>query len=319
MIFKYLIVFLLLTILGNMYDKYKKKMKNNEIVKHEDIVKQYLLNDNALTGQKPILWVHIDNEINSRNWHSFGSRNTYELNQPYKLLTLKSIIKQSGNDFNVCIIDDNSFIKLMPSWSIDLNKLAEPVKGYMRSLALMNLLYYYGGFLVPNSYLALKNLSGIYDTGLQNNDCFVLETPNKNVSSTYVNGFPNHLFIGCKKESKNIKLLIQFIEQLNSSDYTDEQRFLGEINKKCYEMINNNKMTLIDGELIGCFDSTKKPIIIDYLLQSSYINFSENLQGILIPDKDILKRIKYQWFARLSVEQILESNVIISKYILLSL
>jgi hypothetical protein len=319
MIYKYLLIFLLLTLLGKMYDKYKLKEKGQELIKHEDIVKKYLLNDNAITGRKPILWVHIDSDINSRKWESFGSRNTREVNEPYKILTLQSIIKQSGDDFNICLIDDDSFIKLMPSWSIDLNKLSNPIKCYMRSLALMNLLYNYGGFLVPNSYLALKNLSGLYDTGLNEKDCFVLETLNKNISSTYENKFPNHLFIGCEKGSKNIKELIHFIEYLNSRDFTNEQKFLGEVDKKCYEMIKENKITLLDAKLIGCLDENNKPVIIDNLLESSYINFSNSIQGILIPDKDILKRIKYQWFARMSIEQVLDANIILSKYILLSL
>lgn len=319
MIYKYLFIFLLLTVFGKMYDKYKSKEHNRELIKHEDIVKKYLLNDNALTGKKPILWIHIDSEINSRKWESFGSRNTREVNEPYKILTLQSIIKQSGDDFNVCLIDDDSFIKLMPSWSIDLNKLSNPIKCYMRSLALMNLLYNYGGFLVPNSYLALKNLSGLYDTGLNNKDCFVLETLNKNISSTFENKFPNHLFIGCEKGSKNIKELIYYIEYLNSRDYTDEQKFLGQVDKKCYEMIQENKITLLDGKLIGCLDENNKPIIIDDLLETSYIDFCESMQGILIPDKDILKRTKYQWFARMSIEQVLEANIILSKYFLLSL
>ena len=108
-----------------------------------------------------------------------------------------------------------------------------------------------------------------------------------------------------------------FLESL-LKDCTDEQKFLGEVDRKCFDLIQKNEMTLLEGKLVGCFDSQSKPILIDNLLQSSYIDFSENLQGILIPDKDILNRVKYQWFARLSPEQIVSSNIILSKYILLS-
>lgn len=317
--FKYLLVFLLLTILGYAYDKYKLRINKEKQLEHNDIVRKYLLNDDALRGSKPIIWIHMDYETNARHWENFGSRNNQEINQPYKLLTLQSIIKQAGDDFNVCIIDDDSFVKLMPKWSIDLNKLSQPVKCYMQTLGLLNLLYNYGGFLVPNNYLALKEMSGLYDTGLYNCDSFVLESLNKNVSSTYVNGLPNHRFIGCNKHSKTIKELIQYVETLNSTDYTDEQKFLGQVDRKCYELIQKNQMCLLNGDLIGCFDKNNKPILIDNLLQELYIDFSENIQGISIPDKEILKRIKYQWFARMSIEQVLTSNLIISKYLLLSL
>lgn len=317
--YKLLFIFLLLTVLGYMYDMYKKNESKKINLEHEDIVRRYLLNNDALTGSKPIVWVHIDYETNSRHWLDFGGRNSKALNQPYKLLTLKSIIKQAGDDFNVCIIDDYSFIKLMSNWSIDVSKLASPLKCHMRNLGLMNLLHKYGGMLVPSSYLALKNLSGLYDTGLNSKSCFIMETNNNNISSTYTNAFPNHMFMGCKKNCDTIKELIQYIERLNSRDFTDEQIFLGEVDKKCFEMVSKNKMTLLDGTLIGCFDKSGKPILVDNLLQNSYITLSHNNQGILIPDKEILKRIKYQWFARMSPQQVLDANTILSKYFVVSM
>lgn len=317
--YKFLLIFLVLTVLGYMYDIYKKKELKKINIEHEDIVRRYLLNSDALTENKPIIWVHIDYETNSRHWLDFGGRNSKALNQPYKLLTLKSIIKQAGDDFNVCIIDDYSFTKLMSNWSIDVSKLASPLKSHMRNLGLMNLLYKYGGMLVPSSYLALKNLSGLYDTGLNEKECFIMETNNNNISSTYINAFPNHMFMGSKRGCSIIKHLIQYIESLNSRDFTDEQTFLGEVDKKCFELVNKNKMQLLDGKLIGCFDKTGKPILVDHLLQNSYITLSDNNQGILIPDKEILNRIKYQWFARLSPQQVLDGNTILSKYFIVSM
>ena len=312
-------IFLLLSVIGYMYDKYKLRVKQSENLEHNDIVRKYLLNESALTGGKPIVWIHINYEINSRDWVNFGSRNTSELNQPYKLITLQSIIKQAGDDFNVCLIDDDSFGKLMPTWSINLRKLASPIKCYMRNLGIMNLLHKYGGFIVPSSYVALKPLSGLYDTGLNDHDCFIMETKNSNITSGLIDGFPNKLFMGCKKGSETIDKLIKFIERLNSKDFTFEQKFLGEVNRKCLDLINKDQMTFIDGKLIGAFNNNGKPVLVDDLLQESYIDFNESLQGILIPDKEILNRVKYQWFARLSPEQICESNLILSKYLLLSM
>jgi hypothetical protein len=77
-------------------------------------------------------------------------------------------------------------------------------------------------------------------------------------------------------------------------------------------------MNMIDGKLIGCKTKDNKPVYIDDLLQSSYINFDKNIQGIYIPSNEILNRIKYQWFARLSPKQLYNANVILSKYLLLS-
>ncbi len=315
---KYLTVFVVLTIVGIFYDKYKLKNQKQDNRKNYDIVRRYLLNETALTGGKPIIWVHIDYEINSRNWLSFGSRNSKQLNQPYLYVTIQSIINQCGNDFNVCLIDDDSFTKLLPGWNINIPQLANPVKTHMRSLALSKILYYYGGVLVPNSYVALENLQTIYDIGMKNKSCFVVETIDRGNTATYVECFPNHKFIGCSKQCKIMKQFMLYLEHLNSTDYTNEADFLGQANRWCYEQVLSNKMNMIDGKLIGCKTENNKPIYIDNLLQSSYIDFDKNLQGIYIPSNEILRRIKYQWFARLSPEQLYNANIILSKYLLLT-
>ena len=318
MITKYLTIFLILTLLGYLYDKYKQKLERNDKIDHDDIVRKYLLNESAIKGSKPIIWVHIEHDVNARQWLSFGSRNTTRVNQPYKYITIQSIINKSGGNFNVCLIDDDSFSKLMPEWNIDLNQLADPVKSHMRNLAICNLLYKYGGMLVPSSYIALESLNGIYDTGLENNDCFILEGLNHSITTTYFDTYPTHLFMGCIKNSETMLELLNYLEHLNTKDYTNEQRFLGEINNKCNSLIQQNKMNIMDGRYIGIKDVFNKPIHIEDLMSTSYINFSNNLQGILIPDKSILNRSKYQWFARMSTEQIYNSDLIISKYLLIS-
>ena len=38
-------------------------------------------------------------------------------NQAYQLLTIKSIVDKCSDDFNICIIDDNSFSKIIPQWT----------------------------------------------------------------------------------------------------------------------------------------------------------------------------------------------------------
>jgi hypothetical protein len=55
------------------------------------------------------------------------------------------------------------------------------------------------------------------------------------------------------------------------------------------------------------------------LLGDDYIHFYGKMYGIWIPDKMILKRRHYEWFARSSPEQILKSQFILSKYFVLAL
>ena len=48
-------------------------------------------------------------------WESFNDRMNENLNFPFMYLTIKSIIDCNVWDFHVCIIDDDSFTKLIPS------------------------------------------------------------------------------------------------------------------------------------------------------------------------------------------------------------
>jgi hypothetical protein len=121
-------------------NKYTQAFQSND---EYDLIRKYLLNDSPLYGfNRPKIWIHTKYEINSRKWKDFYSRNTTDLNQPYIHLTIKTIIDHCGDDFNICLIDDQTFSKLIPSWDIDLSTLAEPMRSHFRELGLLQLIYY---------------------------------------------------------------------------------------------------------------------------------------------------------------------------------
>ena len=63
-----------------------------------------------------------------------------------------------------------------------------------------------------------------------------------------------------------------------------------------------------------------KPVLIDDLLGESHIDYdTKKLCAIYIPADEVLRRTKYEWFARMSVEQVLVSGSMIAKYLLLSM
>jgi len=315
---EYIITFLLLTAVGYLYDKYRSKMDVYDETENEILIREYLLNETYTPNNKPPLWIYVNSETNSRNWSSFGSRSNNDLNQPYLYITLRSIINRSNNDFNVCIINDNSIHKLLPAWSIDLHKLAEPCKSHYRDLALAKILYNYGGFVVPPTYLALNDLYELYYTGIQNKGCFVCELPSDSVLTGVKNTQPSMKFMGCTKQHPNVKDLCNKLEKVNSKDYTMEQDFDGSIERILNDYIMKGTIHKVGGKIVGSLDKYNEPITIHELLGSSYIDFCDNIHGIYIPQNDILIRSKYQWFARSSEEQIYKGTTIIGKYMLTS-
>ena len=77
---RYITTFVILTVLGVLYERYKIKYQPDEELSKYDLIKKYLLNGSDNLGGKPILWIHATHEINARNWSSFYSRNNINLN-----------------------------------------------------------------------------------------------------------------------------------------------------------------------------------------------------------------------------------------------
>ena len=108
-------LFAILIVLGYLYRRFENKRLQDASQDNYSAIQNYLLDDVTLAkSKKPILWIHVPYEYNSRKWLSFGSRSSFDLNQPYLYLTVKSILRQCDQSFTVCIIDDNSFEKLIP-------------------------------------------------------------------------------------------------------------------------------------------------------------------------------------------------------------
>lgn len=314
------IFLIILFVIGFLYKRYEEKIDKENMEINNNFIQQYLLGDEDTLqeNKKPILWIPINYEYNARKWSSFGSRSSFELNQPYIYLTMISIINNCSGSFKICIVDDNSFDILLPGWNVNMSYISDPVLDYMRSLALVKLLYKYGGMVIPPSFVCNKNLISLYDYYCQNNKIFVGENIDRGSTSVNYEYYPDINIIGGHRENNTFRDLIEFMEQTISSDYTAETNFLGSFNIWCKKGEVDGKINVINGKLLGIKDENNDAVTIEKLLGNDYIQFNPNFYGICIPEDEILKRVHYQWFARLSQKQVLEGNTIISKYLLLS-
>lgn len=317
--------------IGFLYNRYKEKFEPYDQSKEYNMIKKYLLNiseesENSSLGENqtkngPLLWVHMDYEINSRNWSDFSSRNSTQFNQPYQYLTISSIVNHCGKSFNIVLIDDNTFNHIIPDWKYDLSNIPDPIKSNMRKLGLCKILYLYGGLLLPSSFLCIKNLYPFYKTYLtKGKDMFVGTFVNTNVTSQYgiTDFMPDIRLVGCKRNSEQMNALISYIQKIISTDNTNEEVFDGKISRKCFEMIENKKIESVCPGMLGVKDEHNKPILLDDLMGEKFIKIRDCAVGIYIPSDQILKRTKYEWFARLNIEQVLEGNMAISKYLLVN-
>ena len=335
-----------------------------------ELIRKFLLTDSPLYGENKVkLWIHTEYAVNSRKWASFYSRNSTDLNEPYMHLTVGSIVNHCADDFNICLIDDNSIERLVPGWKIKIAELPEPYKAIYRHIGLLKVIYFYGGILCPNSFLCVKSLKELYDEQFDEKKPkdkhvpFVFEKINK-ASADYTGKrktfVPSLCFMGAVKKCPIIKEMIVRLEngldaspefRTNESNtvekagerrkkrevmlspegdkmdmdfvdymrtgfhYTSECEFLGKCEKYLAELNNEGKLTILNGGLIGIKQQNGSPVMLEDLMEENYISFSRNLFGIYIPNNEILRRNKYQWFATISIEELLEkSRAIIVKF-----
>lgn len=298
-------------------NKYKQAFTDEHTKDEYEMVKQYLLNDSPLYGyNRPKLWIHSKYEINARKWKSFQSRNTTDLNQPYLFLTIQSIVNHCGNDFHICLIDDDTFKKLIPTWDIELSAVADPMKSQIRDIGMLQLVYYYGGLVLPNSFLCMKNMIDLYKNGVQRDQAFVCQNVNRHSQKNPSLFIPDTEIFGAPKNCETIKEFAEVLKvQMKSGHFSSESDFVGSKNKFCIDQIQKQNMKLIGGEWIGIKNRQGKQIVVDDLMEESFLDVdSQKIYGIQIPRDDILRRTKYQWFAILPYKDILESNIILSKF-----
>ena len=316
---KYIFILIILFVLGYIFDKYKKEEAIHDKMDEYELIKKHLLNDSTLARtDKPMLWVHITFETNARWWSHFASRNSQCLNQPYQYLTIKSIIDKCGESFQVCLIDDRSFNKIIPGWSTKVANLPNPLRPHLRELAMSKLLYYYGGMTIPSSFVCMQNLSSLYNKGLLSTSMFCGELPSDSNTTALTEFFPTNKIMGCTKDSPVMEKYINYLEQTVSNDYTNEMDFTREPDRWLYEQILSKNIMPLDAKYFGVKTQDNQLVMVDDLLgDDDDFELSKCTFGLYIPADKILKRTNLQWFARLNPEQVLSSNTVIARYLLL--
>lgn len=148
-----------------------------EKITEDDLVDKYLLQQGSLSllklGSKPKLWIPFfrdQNRAQSGNYlKSFLDRTPEkgEVQLQILQLTLRTIERHNSEDFQIVLVDDSTFSKIIPSWSnngIELHaaQTSQAIKKHMRELGILMLLYLYGGLVLPPSFICTSSLKDTY-------------------------------------------------------------------------------------------------------------------------------------------------------------
>lgn len=323
---RHVLAIILILAVGVLYEKHKAAEQASDPDSDYALVRKYLLvGQNDPKPSKPVIWIHADDDINPRWWPSFGSRNTRCLNQPYEQITVASIVNTCQKDFMVCVIHDRDFRDLVPGWTLDLLRVAEPMRSNMRRLALASLLYERGGVLVPSSFLSFRSLKSFYETACGSSGGMAVAElpalmgrgPSKDQPGKCPQ-YPRPRFMACSPGSQVMAEYAQLLGRINDTDYTAESAFEGEESKWCRGMANYGRIATIPPDLVGTEDVHGNEVGIERLMGSTYIPLNANSFGLYIPADELRRRTAYGWFVRQSISQVVSGDTALSKYLLIA-
>jgi hypothetical protein len=181
--------------------------------------------------------------------------------------------------------------------------------------------------VVPNSFLCLKNLRDMYYNGIAGEHPFVCENTNRTVNlakgpktSLFI---PDSFIMGAKKNDPVIQEYIEYIKKTNRigsvAHFDMAIELLGINNQWFIDKLEMGQLNLIDGGLVGVKTTEGKKILIEELTDEYFLDLNPAAYGIYIPQEEILVRPKFQWFAIMSGEEMLNTKMIIAKYMKVSL
>ena len=201
--------------------------------------------------------------------------------------------------------------------------MAEPMKTHFRELGMLMLPYYYGGLVIPNSFICLRRLLPFYEKYTAQNKFFVTENVNK--INDLVRQTDNYMFVpdiyicGAEKNNQELFDIISTVQnKLKSGHFSSEGEFKGYISTSLMSLSKIGKVNLVDGKEVAVKDNKKNPILLDDLMEEKLLDVGKYIYGIHIPSDELLKRTKYNWFSVMSQDEILNSRVALTKYLKIS-
>jgi hypothetical protein len=243
------------------------------------------------------LWIYIEFDKNSRLWESFGSRSSTKLNLAYVNLCIKSIIDVCAETYDIIIFSDVDINQILEE-DFDYTKLSGDLLDKYRHISLMKILDKYGGVMVPPSLFLKKNISVIDNE----NVWYVCDVNNIDNSSIFKRT-TSACLTGSNANNTHLKKYIQHLYKDNDPNFT-ENYFVA------------NRIPYIDGEVIGTKDANGKGILLERLMSTEPIIYSENNIGLYMPHDQLVKRKIYNWFCKMSEQQVLNTDCNFSYYML---
>lgn len=269
-----------------------------------DILEKYRFSNSELNTTKPNLWIHLTVNKNLP-FPGVSSLAGAQINEPFSFKNVPalervcagSVIDHNKNDFNIILITDNDLPLLLPGWNVNLAAIPQAARCVVRQVAMLRLVYYYGGLVCPATFAATGPFSKVIaSSSLSSNSvitAFEVPQSGANVGPAAQRGslVPSSKFLYARELNPSIR---KVIDSLSVRTGTEAQvaAFKDLASDVMFDLIKDNKVKIVSGEIIGTADANGQTVTVAQSIngfQRAPISI-----GILVPSRVFAVR-EYGW------------------------
>jgi hypothetical protein len=284
--------------------------RNDDAYQHKNLLKKGM--------DKPVAWIYLNNsDVNSRSWYDFMGRSSRAINLPFLNLCYETIVKHTKKGYRVEVITGlPDLASRLGGWSELPEPLQnpdsfvrEPEMNWIRAAVLAK----FGGLWVSPSTIWLQDLhvlpkDKVVFFGANLEDTY---STNNSVPALNVVWSPAPRHPVWVKWESTVKERLNF--RTGGSEFRhDERRDFAETLKAF-----PNDIQVVRLPEVSRKDAPRRRIQIEDLLETSggaTTAFNIPNEGIFVPIPlaELLQRESFGWFLRMSEDQILGSDMVIS-------
>jgi len=289
---------------------YSTSMIEENIYNKKNLLKKGIKENNTL-------WLYYDqSDVNSRWWADFGARSSRVLNVPFLNLCYQSIANNTSKHYNIRVLAGLSDVAVaLGGWEHLPKSLQNPIAvvgeaelNYLRATILRR----FGGLWVNPSTIFIKQLPNFCDE----NKKVILFGTNKDETYSDAKGTPapgTDIMYSPKKDHP----LFEYLEKVSRSRLDRNEggkQFRRDINWDLRQVLHDFQDSIdYYPELEFARKADGRRIQLEDLLSTNIIPLNPTSLYAPVDWTELQERRNFGWFLRMSEDQILESDLLISK------
>lgn len=263
----------------------------------------------------PRLWLfYNDSEVNAREWADFGARSSHVLNIPILNVFYQSIVKANGDTYKIEVINGLTGLKELLGEDCFPENLKRPgasinvaEEDWIRAAILAK----YGGLWLSPSVVALKGF------GKLPNDKIIAF--GEDDVPMYRSSCPGFRALWVPSGSNPLMMKWEQVIKDRLNNQLGGQQFRGDAKSDWMNMFNGQSDVIMSRkeELVRNSKTQKKLQLEDIFAtwMNGEIQFEIPCYAVymVVPYKDLLERRQFGWIIKTGEEELLESQLVISK------